>query len=97
MDEHNKKFEKGEVQYKIGKMFYNLIMSIVSVTNDYNHADAAINQFADQDPEEFHQHHHGLKPELDRNDSRRSASHERYTRELPPAAFDYRSTNQVSQ
>ncbi|OXA48549.1 Cathepsin L [Folsomia candida] len=72
VDEHNKKFEKGEVQYKI-----------------------AINQFADQDPEEFHQHHHGLKPELDRNDSRRSASHERYTRELPPAAFDYRSTNQT--
>ncbi|OXA48672.1 Cathepsin L [Folsomia candida] len=73
VDEHNKKFERGEVQYNI-----------------------AINEFADQDAAEFHQTHHGLRPELRRNHSSRSVPHERYARQLPPASLDYRSTNKVS-
>ncbi|OXA47360.1 ervatamin-B [Folsomia candida] len=73
VDEHNKKFQNGEVQYTL-----------------------AINEFADEDPDEFHLTHHGLKPELRLDDSTRSVPHERYVRATPPDSFDWRSSNKVS-
>ncbi|OXA43159.1 Digestive cysteine proteinase 2 [Folsomia candida] len=44
VDAHNKKFNRGEVQYTI-----------------------AINEFADEDPVEFHKTHHGKKKDFEGN------------------------------
>lgn len=71
-------------------------MHIVSDTHNFNVMDLAINEFADEDPDEFHLTHHGLKPELRLDDSTRSVPHERYVRATPPDSFDWRSSNKVS-
>ncbi|OXA41335.1 Cathepsin L, partial [Folsomia candida] len=56
----------------------------------------AINEFADEDPVDFHETHHGLNPELAMNDTILPVTNERNALASLPTSWDWRRYGYVS-